>query len=61
MTEMRDAKVDWQLVNYGAAVHSFTSQAAGSNPESGSAYHELTAQCSWKAMKEFFKELFPVR
>jgi dienelactone hydrolase len=56
--EMRDAKVDWQLVYYGDAVHSFTSKAAGNDPSRGAAYHELTARRSWKAMKSFFKELF---
>lgn len=56
--EMRDAKVDWQLVYYGDAVHSFTSKAAGDDPSRGAAYHELTAHRSWKAMKSFFKELF---
>ncbi|PKL42757.1 MAG: dienelactone hydrolase [Candidatus Riflebacteria bacterium HGW-Riflebacteria-1] len=59
MAEMRDAKVDWQLVHYGSAVHSFTSPAAGDNPSLGSAYHELTARRSWKAMQAFFLELFP--
>ena len=59
MTEMREAKVDWQLVHYGDAVHSFTSPEAGNDPSRGSAYHELTAKRAWKAMKGFFKELFP--
>lgn len=57
--EMRDAKVDWQMIHYGDAVHSFTSKAAGNDPSQGAAYHELTAHRSWKAMKSFFKELFP--
>lgn len=56
--EMRDAKVDWQLTYYGDAVHSFTSKAAGNDPSLGAAYHEQTANRSWKAMKSFFKELF---
>lgn len=58
MGEMRDAKVDWQLVHYGNAVHSFTSPAAGDDPSRGSAYHKLTAQRSWNAMKSFLDELF---
>ena len=32
---MRQAKVDWQLVKYGGAVHSFTDWNAGNNPAQG--------------------------
>lgn len=56
--EMREAKVDWQLVSYGGAVHSFTDAAAGSDNSKGAAYNEKADQRSWAAMKSFFAEIF---
>jgi dienelactone hydrolase len=56
--EMRNAGVDWQLVAYGGAVHSFTNPQAGSDPSKGVAYNEKADKRSWKAMKEFFDEIF---
>ena len=56
--EMRSAKVDWQFVSYGNAVHSFTNKAAGSDNSKGAAYNEKADQRSWEAMKAFFAEIF---
>ena len=56
--EMRQAKVDWQLVKYGGAVHSFTERDAGDNPKQGAAYNEKADRRSWEAMKQFFAEIF---
>lgn len=56
--EMRAAKVDWQLVSYGGAVHSFTHWHAGTDNSKGAAYNERADQRSWAAMKGFFAELF---
>ncbi|MEW6304836.1 MAG: dienelactone hydrolase family protein [Verrucomicrobiota bacterium] len=56
--EMRQAKVDWQLVAYGDAVHSFTDWGAGSDKSRGSAYNEKADKRSWEAMKVFFGEIF---
>ncbi len=56
--EMRGAKVDWQMVQYGGAVHSFTEVAAGSDNSKGAAYNEKADHRSWEAMKEFFAEIF---
>jgi dienelactone hydrolase len=56
--EMRQAKVDWQLVKYGGAVHSFTDWNAGDNPQQGAAYNEKADRRSWEAMKQFFAEIF---
>jgi len=56
--EMRKAKVDWSLVAYGGAVHSFTDWNAGSDNSKGSAYNEKADKRSWEAMKTFFAELF---
>ena len=56
--EMRQARVDWQLVQYGGAVHSFTDRKAGGDPSKGAAYDERADRRSWEAMKAFFGELF---
>jgi dienelactone hydrolase len=55
--EMRKAKVDWQLVAYGNAVHSFTDWNAGNDNSKGSAYNENADKRSWEAMKVFFAEV----
>jgi dienelactone hydrolase len=56
--EMRQAKVDWQMVIYGGAVHSFTNPQAGRDPAKGAAYNEKADRRSWEAMKLFFSEIF---
>jgi dienelactone hydrolase len=54
--EMRAAKVDWQLVKYSGAVHSFTNVEAGNDNSKGAAYNQSADQRSWEAMKVFFRE-----
>ena len=56
--EMREAKVDWELIKYGGAVHSFTERAAGNDNSKGAAYNENADRRSWEAMKAFFGEIF---
>ena len=56
--ELRQAKVDWQLVKYGGAVHSFTDWNAGDNPQQGVAYNEKADRRSWEVMNQFFAEMF---
>lgn len=56
--EMRRGGVDWQLVAYGGAVHSFTDSGAGTDNSKGAAYNERADRRSWEAMKQFFAELF---
>lgn len=56
--EMRKAGVDWQMILYGGAVHSFTNPASGNDPSKGVAYNEKADRRSWEAMKLFFKEIF---
>lgn len=56
--EMRKAGVDWQMVSYGGAVHSFTNPEAGNDPSRGAAYNEKADNRSWEAMKTFFGEIF---
>jgi dienelactone hydrolase len=59
--ELTDAKVDWQLVEYGGAVHCFTHKHAGSDPAKGCAYDANADARSWQAMKNFFDELFTAK
>jgi dienelactone hydrolase len=54
--EMRKGGVDWQLVAYGGAVHSFTDWNAGNDNSKGAAYNEKADKRSWQAMKDFFAE-----
>jgi dienelactone hydrolase len=56
--EMRGAKVDWQFIQYGGAVHSFTQPNAGNDNSKGAAYNEKADKRSWEAMKQFFAEIF---
>lgn len=56
--EMRKAKVDWQMVCYGGAVHSFTNPDSGSDPSRGAAYNEKADKRSWEHMKVFLAEIF---
>lgn len=57
-TELNDANVDWQMVYYSGAVHSFTQPMAGDDNSRGAAYNEKADQRSWSAMQQFFDELF---
>ncbi len=54
--EMRKAKVDWQLVAYGNAVHSFTDVDA--NVPGQAQYNPKVAKRAYKAMNDFFAEAF---
>jgi dienelactone hydrolase len=56
--EMRAGKVDWQLVKYGGAVHSFTDWNLKESTMPGAQYNESADRRSWEAMQEFFAELF---
>jgi dienelactone hydrolase len=56
--EMRAAGVDWQLVAYSGAVHAFTIVEAGNDNSKGSAYNATADRRSWKAMQDFFAEIF---
>ncbi len=55
---MRQGKVDWQVIAYGNAVHSFTHWDAGNDNSKGAAYHEPADRRSWEAMRQFFAEVF---
>ncbi len=56
-SEMRDAKVDWQITFYGGAVHAFTQPNPGF-VNAGAKYNEKADRRSWQAMKDFFAEIF---
>jgi len=57
-SEMRTNGVDWQLIKYGGAVHSFTQPSAGNDNSKGAAYNERADKRSWEAMNQFFSEIF---
>lgn len=55
--EMRDAKVDWQFINYGGALHCFAEpDAQGQVP--GCFYNERAAKRSFAQMRSFFADVF---
>lgn len=56
--ELRQAKIDWELVQFGGAVHSFTEQGAGSDNSKGAAYNANADKRSWIAMQNFLAETF---
>lgn len=59
--EMSAADVDWQMVAYGNAVHSFTNPGAGNDKSKGVAYNQVADQRSFADMKQFFTEIFQSR
>ena len=56
--EMRKSKADWQFLQYGGAVHSFTVPEAGTDTSKGMAYNKEADQRSWEAMRTFLEEVF---
>lgn len=56
--EMRKANADWEMNYYANSVHSFTDPDAGTDNSKGAAYNEKAAKRSWKAMQDFFDEIF---
>jgi dienelactone hydrolase len=56
--ELRTAGVDWQMIYYSGAVHSFTRPDSGNDNSKGAAYNERADKRSWEAMKTFFAEIF---
>ena len=56
--EMKAAGVDYKLVKYPGAVHSFTHKEAGSDNAKGAAYNADADRDSWFQMQEFLKRAF---
>lgn len=59
--EMRDGGVDWTLVKYSGAVHAFMIPSAGDDNSKGAAYNPRAARRAWRAMSDFFAEIFGPR
>lgn len=53
--EMQGGKVDYRLVRYPGAVHSFTHREAGDDNSRGAAYNEAADTASWSEMRQFLK------
>lgn len=58
LAEFDAGNVDWQMIIYSDAVHSFTQPMAGNDNSRGAAYNAAADRRSWKAMQVFFDELF---
>lgn len=56
--EMKAGGVDYRLVKYPGAVHSFTHKAAGSDNSKGAAYNAEADRDSWSEMERFLKQAF---
>ncbi len=56
--EMQTHKVDYELVKYGGAVHSFTEEAAGSDISKGAAYNATADARSFERARDFLAEAF---
>jgi dienelactone hydrolase len=56
--EMKDAGVDYKLVQYPGAVHAFTQKAAGNDNSKGAAYNEAADKASWDETKTFLAKIF---
>lgn len=57
--EMKDGKVDWELVHYGNAVHSFTFTSAGNDNSKGAAYNSKADHRSWMLLKNILEQSQP--
>lgn len=58
MTELRRDKVDWQVIFYGNAVHSFTNPEADARQVPALKYHKEADERSWSVMRHLFEEAF---
>ncbi|MBI2871457.1 MAG: DUF167 domain-containing protein [Candidatus Omnitrophica bacterium] len=56
--EMQKGDVDYRLIIFPGAVHSFTVPEAGDDPAKGVAYHADADQKSWQEMRVFFEFVF---
>ncbi len=56
--EMQRTGVDWQIVIFGGAVHSFTNPKAGVDASRGAAYNETANRRAFRELKAFFAEIF---
>ncbi|MBX9765727.1 MAG: dienelactone hydrolase family protein [Bdellovibrionales bacterium] len=54
--EMQTHKVDYELIKYGGAVHSFTDEGAGNDPSKGAAYNAVADERSFARAKAFLAD-----
>jgi dienelactone hydrolase len=59
--EMRDASVDWQLVNFGGTVHCFMIPTAHGQDNPNCVYNEKSAKRGMLMMHNFFDEAFAAK
>ncbi|TVQ62084.1 MAG: dienelactone hydrolase family protein [Phycisphaerales bacterium] len=59
--EMESANADYQFVEFGRAVHSFTNRDAGEVGIPGVAYHERSDRRSWALMRHWLEDAFDGR
>lgn len=57
--EMKAAGVNYRLISYPGAVHSFTLTSAGSNKASGAAYQAEADLASWSELQKILNEVAP--
>jgi dienelactone hydrolase len=56
--EMRDAKVNWEFVAYGKALHTFTNWLMPEDGPPPAVYNKQADRRSWIAMRNFFEVIF---
>jgi dienelactone hydrolase len=56
--EMREAKADFQFIEYSGAQHAFTNPNADKFNVPGVAYNKKADERSWALMQQFFGEIF---
>lgn len=54
--ELSEARLDWQVVNYGQAMHAFTNPHAH-EPERGLDYHALSERRAYEQIDQFLNEV----
>ncbi len=57
-TALEKSEIDWQMIQYGGAQHSFTNPSADQYGLEGAKYHKQADERSWIHMQQFFDELF---
>lgn len=55
---LEEAKVDYEMIYYGGALHSFTVPEASKHGVAGLGYQEAADKRSWQTMKNLFYEVF---
>lgn len=56
--ELTKAHIDWVVIQYASAVHSFTHQDAGSDSSKGVAYNPAADRRSWSTTLMYLREAF---